>query len=59
MDMSLSDCFKFLATRLQEDGYIIPPINSKLWHQIFYKFKTSSDFLEKPNFVKDLFFEWD
>src|SRR5262249_13223763 len=56
--MTLAAFVKQIAVRLSEDDVPMPLRNQAIWHALFYKLK-KSNLPAKPEFLADLWFDWD
>ncbi len=59
MQLSLGDFVKFLLLSLQRNGTGLSLNNRELWHQLFYRLKKIGEADGKPEFLKNLWFDWD
>src|ERR1700732_1603380 len=56
--MSLGEFVKQLAVLMNESGLVMLFKEEKPWHSLFYRLKKDS-FENKPEFLRDLRFDWD
>jgi hypothetical protein len=57
--MTLGDFVKYLITILNKDNIPMPYEDEKKWHELFFLLKTQNISIEKPDFIKHLWFDWD
>ena len=57
--MTLADFVKYLVALLNEGRTDMPYEDESPWHELFYDLKTRDEAREKPEFIKNLRFDWD
>ena len=58
MTMTLGEFIKWLVFLLQKEGVPLSLNNQLSWHKLFYRLKMRGDVVEKPVFLKELWFDW-
>lgn len=57
--MTLADFIKYLAALLNKGNIDMPYEDESPWHELFYDLKTREETHKKPEFIKNLRFDWD
>lgn len=58
-EVSLGEFVKLLMLRFDSQGMTMPLRDEKPWHMLFYKLKVSGNAVGKPDFLRELLFDWD